>query len=371
MAPRLQFDVWQCLRMGRMNKKLNSANPHRYRALQPIEYAFINVVTSNVRAPGGWSYTVDFGSVVREILDFDSMRQCLANPEGYRCFELLIDTAISTGTVPSLDLWGINSPSMLLGNSIKQNCYDAVAVILRRRTELGLDRFLSEMCFENIPVMDGFLSQYHLSERMIECLIACTGMPFSSACGLAFVGAINFLLKNSPELQNNPDQVLAGFHHLTTSPSWYGNPGESGRNITRCINALSRFIRAKTLAPVPIPVVEMLLNRIWRVVNPIARFDAGVGDAEGVTQEQLLDAMAQSITCQQYSRVFNTIIDLNPRYAYIPNRNADRTARLGHTRFVDLVTRENIGLPLNFNWNRYDRSTFDGGRIPDDDDDDN
>ncbi|KAI2778537.1 hypothetical protein F4815DRAFT_239939 [Daldinia loculata] len=187
MAPRLQFDVmarvaqhmevWQCLRMGRMNKKLNSAvfnhtvryifeNPHRYRALQPIEYAFINgnlgllttlrdiVVTSNVRAPGGWSYTVDFGSVVREILDFDSMRQCLANPEGYRCFELLIDTAISTGTVPSLDLWGINSPSMLLGNSIKQNCYDAVAVILRRRTELGLDRFLSEMCFENIPVMD-------------------------------------------------------------------------------------------------------------------------------------------------------------------------------------------------------------------------
>ncbi|KAI0108078.1 hypothetical protein F4814DRAFT_426776 [Daldinia grandis] len=370
MPPRLEFDVmarvaqrmeiWECLRMGRMNRQLNSAifnhavryvfeNPHRYRALQPLEYAFTTgnlrllttlrdiIVTSNVRVPEGWSLTVNFGSVVREVLDFDSMKQCLANPEGYKCFELLIDTAISTGTVASLDLWGLNSPSMLLGNSIRQDRFDAVAVILRRRTELGLDYFLDEMCFSNIPVMDGFLSQYRLSEKMIECLIVCTGLSFSNACVLSFVDAISFFIKNNTEIQSNPQLVLAGFESLLESPSWYGNPGDSGRNLFRSINVLSRFIRAKTQAPVPEEIVESLLNRIWRVINPFTRFEVGCGDAEGVTQEQLLEAMIQSTWCQQYSRVFNTIIDLNPKFSSTPNKNADGSARLGHLRFVDLL----------------------------------
>ncbi|KAI0847005.1 hypothetical protein F5Y00DRAFT_271473 [Daldinia vernicosa] len=391
MAPLLQFDVmarvaqhmelWECLRMGRMNKRLNSAvfnhavryvfeNPHRYRALQPVEYAFVTgnlgllttlrdiIVTSNVRVPEGWSYTVDFGSVVREFLYFESMLQCLRNPEGPRCFELIIDTAISTGTVPSLDIWGINSPSMLLGNSIKYNRVDAVQIILRRRSELGLGNFLEEMCYSHINVIDGFVSQYHLTEEMVRCLIVGTDMSFHDACRLTFIDAIDYILRNTPELAHNPQEVLYGFDHLIQSPSWFRNPHEGARSIARCITLLNRYYRTRSPTAVPIQVVDNLLNRAWRVLNPIIRYELGVGASNTATQDQLLDTMAASPSCQQYHRLLDVIIDLHPMLSNIPKRNANHTVRLGHVRFVDLVRRDNVGLPLIFSWNSHDRSIF-------------
>ncbi|OTB10300.1 hypothetical protein K445DRAFT_27720 [Daldinia sp. EC12] len=389
MAPRLTLDIiaeiakrlpiWECLRMGRMNRELNQIvftwavryvfeHPSRFRILQPLEYALTTgnirllrafrdlILTNTLRSQEGYDFLVTWTSCMREIIDFEAFVQILAVNGGRECLELVLDTAIQTGTADTLNIWNATNPSMILGNAIQQRHHPIIEIILRRRNELNLGNFLEEMCFENIPVIGGWLFTRHIPQTTVELLVQHIGFTFYDACRLAFTQAILYFLANDPGLGQHPDRVLEGFARLLESPSWFSNSLLPGQSVPRCIMYLRDFYVVKSGARVPVIMVNRLLNHMWRVVMPYIRHDGGFGERTDITQDELLDAAIDSEWCKVYSRHFNLIVNMSAHYSSIPYLNPNNSVRLGNRRFVDLVRRENIVLPLVFDWTQSDRN---------------
>ncbi|KAI1800020.1 hypothetical protein F4811DRAFT_567501 [Daldinia bambusicola] len=386
MAPRLTLDVmaeiakrmpvWDCLRMGLMNRELNQMvfnwtiryifeHPNRFNSLEPIDYALASgnvrllrtlrdlILTDTVVIDAERGTKMRWDTCMEKLIHYHSMVQILVNPGGRECFELILDTAIQTGTVPSLNIWS-ESHAMLLGNAICQGKYLAMEIILSRRQHLGIDNFMEEMCFRNIPVIDGWLFKHHLPRTTVEVLIRVIGFSFYDACRLDFPRAIQYFLENDHELTQYPERILEGYAHLIECPSWFSNPWLPGKPICRTLLTLQSFYKKTTGNPVPTTVVNRLLNQMWRVILPYVRRDGSFGERTDITQEQLLDVTYASHSCRAFSRHFNIIINMDAYYSTIPRRDPNETGRLGNIRFVDLVRRENIVLPLVFQWTQSD-----------------